>query len=300
MKQIVMCTLLCASLWAQGGSGGGSANISGREEHIRQVIASLPPESELRQRLERGAIGDGVRYPWMDKMRQQGVKHLLVRTEFVWRGRPTDVRVARIVYFSKYDWDCAQINDPQRLEQIRASGLEDEIGRVAVQRTLETPWARDTDGHVLKAKHGECTNELFDDEWLTQRFPTSLWRNDKARHPVLTAASMHDEEDVKALVQASVSAEDRDDALWFNLMYDDPCMETVLIKAGADVNGRNHDGSTPLMTAVGFKVFGNVKALLAAGADVNAKANNGQTALSIAVERHDERIIELLKQAARR
>ena len=69
-------------------------------EHIRELIASLPSGSRVREAPEEGARGDGVRYPWMDGMRRAGIKRAFVRTEFVWRGKPTDVRVSRIVYFS--------------------------------------------------------------------------------------------------------------------------------------------------------------------------------------------------------
>ena len=108
---------------------------------------------------------------------------------------------------------------------------------------------------------------------------------------------MDDVAEATSLLQGGLSPQERDGALWATLVRDDPCMTTVLLKAGADVNLRDRYGYTPLMEAVRYKAFENVKALMAAGADVSARASNGETALSIAMREHDKRIIELLKQS---
>src|SRR2546425_12947218 len=49
------------------------------EEHVRQLIKSLPPGSEIRHRLEVGDRGDGLHYTWMDDMRGRGLSALLSR-----------------------------------------------------------------------------------------------------------------------------------------------------------------------------------------------------------------------------
>jgi hypothetical protein len=293
MKAVIMCLLSCASLWAQEGSGGRQTLSPAAKEHLRQVIASLPPESELRRDLERGARGDGIRYPWMDKMRQQGVKHALVRVELEWRGKSTDARFSKIVYFSKYDWDCAQISNPQRLAQIRAIGLEDDIGKAAVQCTPQENW-----DHHKRIKHGVRTVELFDDEWLARSLPNFVFPRGKPPSPLWDAVEMDDVEGMMGLLRTGVDPNERYALIGRNLVLrDDPCMTTQLLKVGGDVNRRYPSGSTLLMGAVFWKAFANVKALLAAGADVNAKATNGDTALSIAAQKGDKLMIELLKQA---
>lgn len=43
-------------------------------QHIRELMKKLPADSLLRQQLVSGARGDGVRHPWMDDMRQEGIK----------------------------------------------------------------------------------------------------------------------------------------------------------------------------------------------------------------------------------
>jgi C-terminal processing protease CtpA/Prc len=56
----------------------------------------------------------------------------------------------------------------------------------------------------------------------------------------------------------------------------------LLLKAGADVNGRNETGKTPLHDAVEHSEM--VTLLLGAGADVNAADNGRKTPLHLAVE----------------
>lgn len=266
--------------------------------HISELIASLPPGNRVREAMERGDRGDGVHYLWMDGMRREGVKRALVRTEFVWRGKPTEVRLSRIVYFSKYDTSCAQISDPQPLSQIRTSGLEEELGKVAVQRTLKAHWLLIHMRH--RTKHGVGTIELLDDEWLP-RLPDTLAPTPKTPPSRFQEAiDMGDMAEVTSLLQVGVSSQERDGALGAALANSDPCMTRAFLSAGANPNLRDRDGFTLLMIAVRYKSFQNVKTLLAAGADVNARANNGQTALSIARQEHDEQIVDLLTQSGTR
>jgi len=131
------------------------------QEHVRRIGAGLPLDSAMRRLLGGGDRGDGVHCPWMDAMRQEGVRRAVVRTEFLWRGKPTKIWVSEVVYFSEYHGDCAQITDPDRLRQIRSSGLEDELGKVAVHLTPEA--------HLFfmdkrpRFRRGLCDIELFDD-----------------------------------------------------------------------------------------------------------------------------------------
>jgi ankyrin repeat protein len=53
----------------------------------------------------------------------------------------------------------------------------------------------------------------------------------------------------------------------------------ALVQAGADVNARNNDGSTPLIVAAFLCRTDIVQHLLAHGADKNAKDKAGHTAL---------------------
>ena len=296
MKAIVVLVVLGAGLWSHAAPPSTRRNPEAAE-HIRKVIAALPEGSALRSMLERGDKGDGVHYPWMDKMRKEGIRRALVQSTFVWRGKPTDVRFSRIVYFSKYDRNCSQVSEPQRLSRIRASGLAEELGEEAAKRTINGHWFIVDSRHPTE--HGVSFVELLDDEWLptppailapSPKTPPSRFHEALEMNDVAEAASL--------LLQGNVTPRERDGELWTSLMDDDSCMTKALLGAGADVNLRSRDdGYTLLMVAVREKAFWNVKALVAAGADINAKARNGETALSIALREHNEQIAEFLRLA---
>lgn len=57
----------------------------------------------------------------------------------------------------------------------------------------------------------------------------------------------------------------------------------------ADVNAKNNDGETALITASKLNDYKTVKRLIDAGADVNAKNNDGETALIAATKIGDDK-----------
>jgi len=68
----------------------------------------------------------------------------------------------------------------------------------------------------------------------------------------------------------------------------------LLISQGADVNGKNRMGWTPLHTAIRNRQQALIEPLIAKGADVNAKDNSGQTPLHVAVYIGQKDAVELL------
>ena len=72
------------------------------------------------------------------------------------------------------------------------------------------------------------------------------------------------------------------------------CVRT-LIDAGADVNARNEDGTTPLMNAAWFGCHDSLKELLRRGADSSARDAKGRSARDLASERGHNDIVEILK-----
>ncbi len=64
----------------------------------------------------------------------------------------------------------------------------------------------------------------------------------------------------------------------------------TLIKAGADINMKATDGSTPLMEATLQGHNSIVKFLLGKGADMSINNNRGDTAFNIARQRGDDEI----------
>ncbi len=95
---------------------------------------------------------------------------------------------------------------------------------------------------------------------------------------------------IKALIAAGadVNAKDKQGvtALMSAAFIGDPDIVKALIAARADINAQDIQGETPLMKAA--TLYGNVdcvKAIIAAGADLNAKDNTGKTALARAMSR---------------
>jgi hypothetical protein len=93
------------------------------EEHIRQTIKELPPNSLLRRALLQGARGDGIHYPWMDLMHREGVKRAIVWVgiRFDHRGRPKQIRLSKVQYFTEYAGEGSEVTDPARLTQLPRS-----------------------------------------------------------------------------------------------------------------------------------------------------------------------------------
>jgi hypothetical protein len=263
------------------------------QEHIRQIIQSIPPNSPLRHRLEGGAHGSGIRQPWMDAMRREGVKRAFVRTEFPLRGRRTadDVKVVRTLYFSEYDNDCSQIGDPGLLGRFHASGLEEDIRTAAVQRAVQ--------GHVqvvdgpVTATRGAGSFEFMDDEWLPS-FSFVSPASDRPLSPFLQAVSLGDMTYAKELLHRGLDPGTRNAGMWRALAGDQSCVVTVLLAAGVSPNLRDQDGVALLMAAARLRALRSAEALLEAGADPNATANFGKTALSFASG--DEEMVRLLRR----
>lgn len=69
-----------------------------------------------------------------------------------------------------------------------------------------------------------------------------------------------------------------------------------LISAGADLNAKANDGTTPLHYAVILAKKDVTELLIANGADVNAKDNEGRTPLYWAKEQNNTELAELLRK----
>src|SRR6266481_4424797 len=110
------------------------------EKHSPQMIAALLPRSEILGRSEKRAYSDNMHHPWMDTMRSLVVKRAIVVLNFEWRGRPDKITTERTLYFSKYDTECAQITDPNRLSEIHVSGIEKQLEAFAIQTTSNSHW----------------------------------------------------------------------------------------------------------------------------------------------------------------
>jgi hypothetical protein len=265
--------------------------------HIRQVILSLPTESEMRSFLERGDRGDGVHYPWMDQMKELGVKRARVFLDFTWsawRRHPVDIGFRRIALYKSYDGNCDQITDPEQLRLIENAGLRRELERFAATATAKSHWFY-IDNRPL-ANHGLATVELFDDGWLPRFSPNLMPLGGGEKQPtiLIDGDTVHLQE---ALKNKKFSQDDLDGALFEVSVYlDDPCSIKLLLSAGANPNSRNTDGETPLMLAAYVGHFHGVEALLRGGADANTRNVAGETAADVALKRGHQAIASALKR----
>ena len=79
--------------------------------------------------------------------------------------------------------------------------------------------------------------------------------------------------------------------------YDSTETIKLLLDKGADVNAKGSKGRTPLMHAAIGGETEIAKLLIEKGADVNAGSDKGETALSLAISRHNDAIVQLLRKA---
>jgi hypothetical protein len=90
----------------------------------QRIPTGLPPCSVLRSELERRNRSDGADQPYMQKMRQQGVKHALLLIHADLRqGKTNNIHVDRRLYSRSFDGPDAQILDQTALKTIESSGL---------------------------------------------------------------------------------------------------------------------------------------------------------------------------------
>ncbi len=100
------------------------------------------------------------------------------------------------------------------------------------------------------------------------------------------AAFAESDEKVKLLLMAGADASGSGQALCFAARTGHRALLEALLKAGADVNGRDSEGKTALFYAVSRDDPALVKTLLDAGADPNLRDQSDQTALFLTSDLH--------------
>ena len=106
---------------------------------------------------------------------------------------------------------------------------------------------------------------------------------------------------LELLLAHGADANAKDSAAWSLLHYaagsGSTDMTRLLLNKSADVNAKeNEGGQTPLHRAAGKGHTTVAELLIANGADVNAKENEGKTALSVAKDKGNTEIVELLRK----
>ena|SRR3984893_1299247 len=137
------------------------------EKHIQEVIKELPPDSLLRHALQEGARGNGLHYAWIDELRKQGIKRVVVGVDITFdrHGHPKQMSLGRTEYFTQYDPGGVPVSDTDLLNAIRASGLEKQLDDLALQEAAHGHWFEIPRPRPNPFVGG--TRIVFlDDEWL--------------------------------------------------------------------------------------------------------------------------------------
>lgn len=265
---------------------------------VQRLIGELPTCSTLRAELERGVYGSGIDEPYMAKMRQQGVRRALLEVGAILRReKPADIRVERRLYFRQFDGPNSQISDEATLKTIEENELPGILDGIAHSRVSAAPVFRGPDLHIRPIKQVSSFVEFFADASLPEQkallFPSG--------HPkLLTHAVVNgDALRTEAVLGAhKFAVKDLDQALFDAVLsrYDNSAVIKLVLNAGASVNARTPDGTTPLMNAVARPC--NLRPLLDNGADLSARDKWGRNALELARQVKATTAIHLLEQAS--
>jgi hypothetical protein len=163
---LVILTLQCLyfNVSARHSQVAQTANQS-RDERVRQILESLERDNTLRFALERGDRGSGMHYAWMDKMGQQGIKQASFRIRFHGGRQSRKLKIADIKYLRQYYRFDTAIDNQSIIEQIRASGLEQELRNEILRRAKSNLAQRKYDLRLSKIC-GTLYLNLLDDEVL--------------------------------------------------------------------------------------------------------------------------------------
>ena len=165
MKALVFLLLLGLALCASGQSGSTAAGTQAAEVKAQRILNGHQCKESKRaaaydaflQALKNGQKGEGVHYPWMDRMRQLGIKQALFEVSFEWKNGEYRFKARPLAYLRQYYCHEDEVRDGKLLRQIRASGLERELKDAIIARARR---------YVREHVSGWTYDYLLDDEDL--------------------------------------------------------------------------------------------------------------------------------------
>lgn len=272
------------------------------QEHVRQLIKSLPTGSRWRDMLEHGMRGDGIHRAWMDQMKKDGIELALFTFEFAWTDGGRKLKDWTLVsdrYFRDYDESQPVLE--QQLKFIRDDGLQQELAAAALPLAKNANWI---EYPSEESGQGYRLVYLADNEWLPVNLPPTFGEYEPGTTPLMHAAMLGDDARIKKLLAQGMSVDatrpDGMTALMYAAGSGNPAAVEMLLRAGAHVTRKTKEGDDALINAAAGGDLRSVGLLLKAGADPNSRDVEGQSALSIATQRHYADVAKLLEQAGAR
>ncbi len=180
-------------------------------------------------------------------------------------------------------------------------------GLLSLLKSGESIDARDEDGDA--PLHIACRLERVEAvRKLIQMGANVEAANDAGLRPLMAAVLAENLEIVQALIKAranvkAVTTSNGQTVLHWAVAHPPKKTEQVgaivqaLVGAGAEVNGRSRDGTTPLMQAAWFGSEAAVEVLLAAGAKGDLRDERGRSASELARERGFMQVAERIEAA---
>jgi hypothetical protein len=300
VKTFVLLLLLSATLCEKLGGAQAQTTHAAQDANIQHLIESLPPDSQYRDMLKRGARGDGVHHPWMDAMRTEDMRLAVFTFEFAWAEKGRELKDWEPVerrYFHDYD-GSDPLTDSQQLGRIETTRLDRELEEAALSQAKSASWLE-----YPSEERGTGYRRVYlaDNEWLPVSLSRFFGRYDPGTTPLMHAALLGDVGRISRLLSQgadiNVVTPDGATALVYAATSNSPAAVKCLLNKGARLN---EAGRNALVAAVATNHPQNVSLLLKAGADPNSRNVEGESVLSISSRQHFADIVSLLKQAGAR
>ncbi|HVR75328.1 MAG TPA: ankyrin repeat domain-containing protein [Planctomycetota bacterium] len=216
--------------------------------------------------------------------------------------------------------ECAAANRVPCIRELLRSGADIEARNDDDRSPLMAASEAGADEAVKELLEQGADIEAIDDSYSMNALSYAVWKGRKSTVELLLEAGAKVEPEgamLSPLFRASVSGPSRLVSLLLEAgasverrtrqgetpLYIASCNSSqneklmLLIAAGSDVDAEAHDGTTPLLCAVRHRRWNAARILLQAGADPNLMDEKGNCPLSIALERGQKDIIELLREA---